>query len=36
MATPAVDQLLYLLDEAFEGGDWHCLLGNLRAVSPGE
>ncbi len=34
MPTPAVDQLLYLLDEAFEGEDWHSLLGNLRDVAP--
>ena len=36
MATAAVDQLLYLLDEAFEGEDWHSLLVNLRAVAPEE
>ncbi len=36
MATAAVDQLLYLLDEAFEGEDWHSLLGNLRDVAPEE
>ncbi len=36
MATAAVDQLLYLLDEAFEGEDWHSLLTNLRAVAPEE
>ncbi len=36
MATAAVDQLLYLLDEAFEGEDWHSLLVNLRAVAPDE
>lgn len=32
----AVDQLLYLLDAAFENGDWHSLLGNLRTVEPEE
>ncbi len=36
MATAAVDQLLYLLDEAFEGEDWHSLLTNLRDVAPEE
>ena len=36
MATAAVDQLLYLVDEAFEGEDWHSLLGNLRDVAPEE
>ena len=36
MATAAVNQLLYLLDEAFAGEDWHSLLGNLRAVAPEE
>lgn len=36
MATPVVDQLLHLMDEAFEGKDkdWHSLLGNLRSVPP--
>jgi hypothetical protein len=34
MTAPAVSQLLYLLDEAFEGTDWHSLVGNLRAVTP--
>ncbi len=29
MAGAALDQYLYLLDEAFEGGRWHSLLGNL-------
>ena len=36
MTTAAVGQLLYLLDEAFAGEDWHSLLGNLRAVAPEE
>ena len=36
MAGPAVDILLYLLDDGFEGGPWHSLLGNLRAVTPEE
>ena len=29
-----IDQLLYLLDEAFEGNEWHSLVGNLRDVGP--
>jgi len=29
----ALDQYLYLLDEAFEGGRWHSLLGNLDDTS---
>lgn len=32
MPTPAVAQLLYLLDEAFDGNEEHSLLGNLRNV----
>ena len=33
MARAAVEQLLYLIDEAFEGPEgWHSLLGNLRSV----
>jgi len=28
-----VTQLLYLLDEAFEGNNWHSLLSNLRSVT---
>jgi hypothetical protein len=36
MATAAVDQLLYFLDAAFAGEDWHSLFGNLRAVTPEE
>lgn len=31
-ATPAVAQLLYLLDQAFEGTEWHSLLGNLQSL----
>jgi len=36
MTTTAagVSQLLYLFDEAFEGTQWHSLLGNLQAVKP--
>src|SRR5437867_10658598 len=33
-STTAVSQLLYLLDEAFDGPKWHSLLGNLRSVTP--
>jgi uncharacterized damage-inducible protein DinB len=34
-ATLAVSQLLYLLDEAFDGTtEWHSFLGNLRSVTP--
>jgi DinB superfamily len=32
--APAVSQLLFLLDEAFEGQKWHSLLNNLRSVTP--
>ena len=34
MAAEGVSQLLYLFDEAFQGPDWHSLLGNLRSLSP--
>ncbi|MFL5732831.1 MAG: DinB family protein [Chloroflexia bacterium] len=34
METPAVAQLLYLFDSAFQGTDWHSLLGNLKPVTP--
>jgi hypothetical protein len=34
MATAGIEQYLYLLDEAFDGLDWHSLLGNLRSVDP--
>ncbi|HEV8636580.1 MAG TPA: DinB family protein [Chloroflexota bacterium] len=33
MGRALVDQLLYLLDDGFEGGEWHSLLGNLRRVT---
>jgi hypothetical protein len=35
MTRAAVDQLLYLLDESFEGIDkpWHSMLGNLASVT---
>jgi uncharacterized damage-inducible protein DinB len=36
MTRSAVDQLLQFLDAAFEGEDWHSLLGNLRDVAPEE
>ena len=32
MTKHAVDELLSLLDAAFDGEDWHALLRNLRAV----
>jgi hypothetical protein len=35
MTVVAVEHLVYLLDEAFEGEDWHSLLGNVRSVTPG-
>jgi len=34
MGKSGVEQLLYLLDEAFEGSEEHSLLGNLRTVTP--
>ena len=34
MTAIAVSQLLYLLDSAFEGSEWHSLLGNLRSLTP--
>ena len=33
MTRMAVDQILYLLDEAFDGGGWHSLLTNLTTVT---
>jgi hypothetical protein len=33
MGRALVDQLLYLLDDGFERGEWHSLLGNLRQVT---
>ena len=36
MTRSAVDQLLYFLDAAFDGKDWHSLLVNLRSVAPEE
>ena len=33
MGRAAIEQLLYLMDEAFEGADEEDLLGNLRAVT---
>ncbi|HEY7022115.1 MAG TPA: DinB family protein [Ktedonobacterales bacterium] len=32
-ASTAISQLLNLLDEAFDGRDWHSLVGNLRPVT---
>jgi hypothetical protein len=34
MGRSGIGQLLYLLDEAFEGNEEHSLLGNLRTVTP--
>ena len=34
MTTSAVSQLIYLLDEAFQGTDWHSVLANLHTVTP--
>jgi len=34
MTTQAIEQYLYLLDEAFAGQDWHSLLSNLHTVPP--
>jgi DinB family protein len=34
MTAPAVSQLVYLLDEAFQRTEWHSLLGNLHSVTP--
>ena len=34
MTAAGVSQLLYLLDEAFEGPAWHSLLGNLSSLTP--
>src|ERR671917_197552 len=36
MATSALTQLLYLLDDAFAGPDWHSVLNNLSSVKPDE
>jgi uncharacterized damage-inducible protein DinB len=36
MTTPALTQILYLVDDAFDGPDWHSLLGNISSVSPDE
>jgi uncharacterized damage-inducible protein DinB len=38
-STPAragIEQMLYLLDQAFAGDTWHSLLGNLNRVTPEE
>ncbi len=34
VARAALEQYLYLLDEAFAGDDWHSLLSNLKALAP--
>ncbi len=33
-ATAGIAQILYLFDRAFDGTEWHSLLGNLRPVAP--
>ena len=32
--SPALAQILYHLDRAFDGTEWHSLLGNLKPVTP--
>ena len=34
MSKQLIHQLLTLLDQGFDGPDWHSLLGNLKAVTP--
>src|SRR6267378_6315211 len=34
VARAALDQYLYLLDEAFAGKDWHSFLSNLKDLAP--
>lgn len=34
MARGALDEYLYLLDEAFAGEDWHSLMSNLKDLAP--
>jgi len=34
MTALSAAQLVHLLDEAFQGTDWHSLLGNLDSVTP--
>ena len=34
MVATGIRQYLYLLDEAFDGRDWHSLLSNLKPVKP--
>lgn len=34
MTAVGTRELLYLIDEAFDGTAWHSLLGNLRSVAP--
>lgn len=36
MSRTAVEALLYLLDESFEGNDEHSLMANLRTVTAGD
>src|SRR4051812_5986411 len=32
--TAGIAQVLYLFDRAFDGTEWHSLLGNLKPVTP--
>jgi uncharacterized damage-inducible protein DinB len=36
MTTSALTQVLYMVDDAFEGPDWHSLLSNISSVSSDE
>lgn len=36
MTTSALTQILHLFDDAFDGPDWHSLLGNISSVRPDE
>ena len=36
MVPSGVSQLLYLLDESFQGKDWHSLLSNLEPLTPSD
>jgi hypothetical protein len=33
MTAPGLSQLIYLLDEAFQGTEWTSLLGNLLSLA---
>jgi len=36
MSTSNVEQLLFILDQAFKGDEWHSLVANLRSVEPAQ